>query len=104
MNYLYGQKELYSGMLPRTVVQSGAGFGRFIKSVGSAAKDVNSFAKNNKLVSKLGRATDMLGVTGALNAASGGLYSQSVDAGKQLGYGRHRRHKKRKGVRRPKRK
>lgn len=73
--------------VPSIPDQSGAGVGQVLKKIGKVAGKVNDFVKDNKLVSKAGMVADITGTRGALDAASGGVFSQAVKVGKQAGYG-----------------
>lgn len=60
------------------------GDGRFTDFVKKGLK----WAKDNKLVSKIGAVSDAVGATDYLNKKTGGKFGQAVDFGKSKGYGR----------------
>ena len=78
----------FNRSMNHAIMQSGGAWynnaGDFVKGV----KRVNQFAKDNKIISKIKGATDALGLTTAIDAYTGGLYSKGADVAKQAGYGK----------------
>lgn len=85
-----GMAAIYNGGL-----QQGLGVGRTLKKIESGVNKVGQFAKRNNLVSAVGKAADIAGVTGAIDGVTRGAFSRAVDYGKSKGYGK--RHKRKKG-------
>lgn len=69
------------------MVMEGKGAKEFFGKVANAAKAVNRFAKDNKIVSKLKSASDSLGLTPLADRVTGGLASKIANSAIQMGYG-----------------
>jgi len=72
--------------------QSGGAWYNNSKDFIRGVKRVNNYAKDNKVISKIKGATDIIGLTPAIDLATGGIYSQGTNFATQYGYGPHRHH------------
>lgn len=85
-----GAYSIHNGGIPP---QGGGGvkFDKFVANV----KNANSFARDNKIITKGKAVTDALGATAYLDAKTGGLYSKGAEYGMSKGYGKKPKKKKR---------
>jgi hypothetical protein len=65
------------------------------KSLVAGLQRANTFAQDNKVVTKGRKVTDTLGLTKLLDKKTNGLYSQGTDFAISRGYGRRRKPKRR---------
>lgn len=88
-----GQQQIYNGGL---VPSPQAGSGRKINSAISNLSKANQFAKQNRLVSKGDAVLGALGLRDLVDQKTGGAYGAAVNFAKTKGYGKKRRHRKKK--------
>lgn len=81
---------LTSGIQP-IQYQYGAGIGKTFKQIERTAGKINTFAKDNKLISKASALSDITGTRAALDAATGGTFSRATQAGIKAGYGKKKK-------------